>query len=93
MIGNSPKSDINPAWPLACMRSSFPHAHTWVLEKQEIAEADGRLLVVDRSRIYTSISEAATESDRDTREPAARMPLLYAHTVCARHGAQAHKRR
>jgi len=25
-----------------------PHAHMWVLEKQKIAAADGRLLVVER---------------------------------------------
>ena len=48
MIGNSPKSDINPALAAGLHAVFVPHAHTWVLEKQEIAEADGRLLVVDR---------------------------------------------
>jgi len=48
MIGNSPKSDINPALAAGLNAVFVPHAHTWVLEKQEIAEADGRLLVVDR---------------------------------------------
>ncbi len=48
MIGNSPKSDINPALAAGLRAVFVPHAHTWVLEKQEIAEADGRLLVVDR---------------------------------------------
>jgi putative hydrolase of the HAD superfamily len=48
MIGNSPKSDINPALAAGLNAVFVPHAHTWVLERQEIAEADGRLLVVDR---------------------------------------------
>jgi putative hydrolase of the HAD superfamily len=48
MIGNSPKSDINPALAAGLHAVFVPHAHTWVLEKQELAEADGRLLVVER---------------------------------------------
>jgi putative hydrolase of the HAD superfamily len=48
MVGNSPKSDINPALAAGLNAVFVPHAHTWVLEKQEIAGADGRLLVVDR---------------------------------------------
>ncbi len=48
MIGNSPKSDINPALAAGLRAVFVPHAHTWVLEKQEIAAADGRLLVVER---------------------------------------------
>ena len=48
MIGNSPKSDINPALAAGLHAVFVPHAHTWVLEKQEIAEGDGRLLVVER---------------------------------------------
>ena len=50
MIGNSPKSDINPALAAGLHAVFVPHAHTWVLEKQEIAEADGRLLVVGAIR-------------------------------------------
>ena len=48
MIGNSPKSDINPALAAGLHAVFVPHAHTWVLEKQEIAEGNGRLLVIDR---------------------------------------------
>ena len=36
MIGNSPKSDINPALEAGLRAVFVPHAHTWVLEKQEI---------------------------------------------------------
>ena len=48
MIGNSPKSDINPALEAGLNAVFVPHAHTWVLEKQEIREGMGKLLVVDR---------------------------------------------
>lgn len=44
MIGNSPKSDINPALEAGLNAVFVPHAHTWVLEKQEIREGRGRLL-------------------------------------------------
>jgi putative hydrolase of the HAD superfamily len=48
MIGNSPKSDINPALEAGLRAVFVPHAHTWVLERQEIQRADGRLLILDR---------------------------------------------
>lgn len=44
MIGNSPKSDINPALEAGLNAVFVPHAHTWVLEKQDIREGKGRLL-------------------------------------------------
>jgi putative hydrolase of the HAD superfamily len=49
MIGNSPKSDINPALAAGLNAVFVPHAHTWVLERQEIVESgEGRLIVVQR---------------------------------------------
>ena len=48
MIGNSPKSDINPALATGLNAVFVPHAHTWGLEKQEILPGAGRLLVVER---------------------------------------------
>lgn len=48
MIGNSPKSDVNPALEAGLNAVFVPHAHTWVLEKQDIRPGNGRLLVVDR---------------------------------------------
>ena len=48
MIGNSPKSDINPALE-AGMRAVFvPHQRTWSLEREEIRDPGHRLLVVER---------------------------------------------
>lgn len=48
MIGNSPKSDINPALDVGLNAVCVPHAHTWVLENQEIREAAGKLVRVER---------------------------------------------
>ena len=47
MIGNSPKSDINPALEAGLNAVFVPHAHTWVLERQDIRPGKGRLLVLD----------------------------------------------
>jgi putative hydrolase of the HAD superfamily len=48
MIGNSPKSDINPALDVGLKAVFIPHAHTWVLERQQIRNGNGRLLVLER---------------------------------------------
>lgn len=47
MVGNSPKSDINPALEAGINAAYVPHPHTWVLEKEEIRRAGpGRLLLL-----------------------------------------------
>jgi putative hydrolase of the HAD superfamily len=48
MIGNSPRSDVNPAIEAGLNAVFVPHAHTWVLEKQEIRPGRGRLLTIER---------------------------------------------
>ncbi|HKV30551.1 MAG TPA: HAD family hydrolase [Candidatus Dormibacteraeota bacterium] len=48
MIGNSPRSDINPALRAGLSAVFIPHEHTWRLEKEEVDHADGRLLVLRR---------------------------------------------
>ena len=48
MIGNSPRSDVNPALEAGLNAVFVPHAHTWVLEKEEIRRGKGRLLTVQR---------------------------------------------
>ena len=50
MIGNSPKSDVNPALEAGLNAVFVPHARTWVLEKEEIRRGQGRLLQLDRFR-------------------------------------------
>ncbi len=50
MVGNSPKSDINPALAVGINAVFVPHGNTWVLEHEEVAQAQppARLLVVER---------------------------------------------
>lgn len=50
MIGNSPKSDINPALEAGLNAVLIPHPHTWVLEHQELREGGDRLRVVENFR-------------------------------------------
>lgn len=47
MVGNSPKSDINPAMEAGLNAVFIPHAHTWVLEKQEIRPGAGHLISLE----------------------------------------------
>jgi putative hydrolase of the HAD superfamily len=50
MVGNSPKSDINPALAAGLHAVFVPHNDTWILEHEELATAppDQHLLVVER---------------------------------------------
>jgi putative hydrolase of the HAD superfamily len=48
MIGNSPKSDINPALAAGLNAVYVPHERTWHLERTEMTQVQGRLLCVDR---------------------------------------------
>ena len=50
MIGNSPKSDINPALAAGLNAVFVPHARTWSLEHEEVPESHPRLLRVERIR-------------------------------------------
>src|SRR4051812_16678829 len=49
MVGNSPKSDINPALAAGLNAVFVPHDNTWVLEHEEVAQPTGgaQLLVVE----------------------------------------------
>ncbi len=48
MIGNSPKSDINPALAAGINAVYVPHERTWHLEKTDLGNGRGRLLTVER---------------------------------------------
>lgn len=50
MIGNSPKSDINPALEAGLRAVFVPHERTWTLEREEIRAGNGRLRVVKNFR-------------------------------------------
>lgn len=46
MVGNSPKSDINPALAAGLNAVYIPHPRTWGLEKEQIQPVNGRLLIL-----------------------------------------------
>jgi len=50
MVGNSPKSDINPALAAGLHAIFVPHGNTWILEHEEVnqAPAKQKLLIVGR---------------------------------------------
>ena len=50
MVGNSPKSDINPALAVGLNAVFVPHGDTWILEHEEVnpAPEEQRLLIVGR---------------------------------------------
>ena len=50
MVGNSPKSDINPALAAGLNAVFVPHDETWILEHEELAEPEppSKLLVVNK---------------------------------------------
>ena len=49
MVGNSPKSDINPALSAGLNAVFVPHGNTWILEHEELGSPNpaDRLLVVE----------------------------------------------
>jgi putative hydrolase of the HAD superfamily len=48
MIGNSPRSDINPAIAAGLNAILVPHPHTWELEVEDVREYGERLIIADR---------------------------------------------
>ena len=48
MIGNSPRSDINPALKAGLNAVYIPHEQTWSLEREEVPSPNGRLIVLER---------------------------------------------
>jgi putative hydrolase of the HAD superfamily len=48
MVGNSPKSDINPALGAGLAAVYIPHPHTWRLESERVPKGDSRLLILER---------------------------------------------
>jgi putative hydrolase of the HAD superfamily len=50
MVGNSPRSDINPALQVGLNAVFIPHSATWELEKAELESGAGKLLVLSSFR-------------------------------------------
>ena len=50
MVGNSPRSDINPALRVGMNAVFIPHSATWDLEKSELESGAGKLLILSSFR-------------------------------------------
>jgi len=50
MVGNSPRSDINPALQAGLNAVFIPHSATWELEKAELESGNGKLLILTSFR-------------------------------------------
>jgi putative hydrolase of the HAD superfamily len=50
MVGNSPRSDINPALQAGLNAVFIPHSATWELEKSELESGTGKLLILSSFR-------------------------------------------
>jgi putative hydrolase of the HAD superfamily len=48
MVGNSPKSDINPALAAGMSAVYVPHPRTWSLEKEPVPDRHPRLVTIER---------------------------------------------
>ncbi len=46
MIGNSPRSDINPAMKIGLNAVYIPHQHTWQLEHEPVTAGAGKLVIL-----------------------------------------------
>jgi len=46
MVGNSPRSDINPALQIGLNAVFLPHSNTWHLEHAELESGAGKLLIL-----------------------------------------------
>ena len=57
MVGNSPRSDINPALEVGIGAVHIPHSNTWSLERQEIADPDRVVVLKNFGELQTLFSE------------------------------------
>jgi putative hydrolase of the HAD superfamily len=48
MVGNSPKSDINPALEAGLNAVFVPHARTWTLEREDLKTGPGKFIQLER---------------------------------------------
>jgi putative hydrolase of the HAD superfamily len=63
MIGNSPKSDINPALRAGLRAVFVPHERTWTLEREELIDRPGRLVRVESFRDLSRLFAPAQPGD------------------------------
>jgi putative hydrolase of the HAD superfamily len=61
-VGNSPRSDINPALEAGIGAVHIPHENTWSLEHQEIADPDRVVVLENFGELQTLFSEMEKEN-------------------------------
>ena len=74
MVGNSSKSDINPALAIGLNAVFITHTHTWVLERQEIRPGRGRRAVIEQFRDLGEDTSEVTGSQFATHGARMRRP-------------------
>jgi len=50
MIGNSPRSDINPAMKVGLNAVYIPHQHTWHMEHEPVEAGSSKLVILPAFR-------------------------------------------
>ncbi len=50
MVGNSPRSDINPAMLVGLNAVYIPHQHTWQMEQEAVMSGSGKLVILPAFR-------------------------------------------
>src|SRR2546428_725263 len=50
MVGNSPRSDINPAMLVGLNAVYIPHEHTWQMEQEAVMSGSGKLVILPAFR-------------------------------------------
>ena len=81
MIGNSPRSDINPALSAGLNAIFVPHPSTWVLEREVVVEAPSGQTLLEittfsqllrkRSPLYRSAADFEIDTSRMTHDEVA----------------------
>jgi putative hydrolase of the HAD superfamily len=61
-VGNSPRSDINPALEAGIGAVHIPHENTWSLEQQEIADPERVVVLKNFSELQKLFSEMGKEN-------------------------------
>jgi putative hydrolase of the HAD superfamily len=61
MVGNSPRSDINPALAAGIGAVHIPHSNTWSLEQQEIADPERVVVLENFGELQTLFIEIGGE--------------------------------
>jgi putative hydrolase of the HAD superfamily len=65
MVGNSPRSDINPALEVGIGAIHIPHSNTWSFEQQEIADPERVVVLNDFGELVGLLSDWRMEGGKE----------------------------